>query len=41
MKFIKDLFAIEKRPTKGLFALEWVAMASLLLTLLVVMYTST
>ena len=41
MKFIKDLFAIEKRPTKGLFALEWVAMAYLILTLIVVMFTYT
>lgn len=41
IKFIKQLFAIEKQPRKGLFALEWVMMAYLALTLLVVFFTYT
>ncbi len=41
LKFIKQLFAIESRPRKGLFALEWVAVGYLLLTLLIVFFTYT
>lgn len=41
IRFIKQLFAIEKHPRKGLFALEWVMMAYLLITLLVVFFTYT
>ncbi|MCR4854345.1 MAG: phosphatase PAP2 family protein [Prevotella sp.] len=32
MKFLKDLFTIEKTPYKGLFALEWAMLAYLLFT---------
>ena len=39
--FIKQLFAIEKAPRKGLLAMEWVVMAYLLLTLLIVLFTYT
>ncbi len=41
IKFIKQLFAIERKPRKGLFALEWVVMGYLALTLLVVFFTYT
>lgn len=41
IKFIKQLFAIEKQPRKGLFALEWVVLAYLMLTMLVVFFTYT
>lgn len=33
-KFLKDIFAIEKKPHKGLFAVEWVILAYMLMTFL-------
>ena len=41
-KFITSLFKVEKKPLKGLMALEWVVMAYLILTLIITffMYTS-
>ena len=33
MKFLKELFAIERNPMKGLMAVEWAAMGYLVLTL--------
>ena len=41
MNFIKTLFAIEKSPRKGLMALEWVVLAYMALTLLMVFFTYT
>lgn len=41
MKIIKDLFKIEKKPQKGLLAVEWVIMGYLLLTTLLVLFTFT
>ena len=41
MKIIKDLFKIEKKPRKGLLAVEWVIMGYLLLTTLLVLFTFT
>ena len=41
MNFIKSLFAIEKSPKKGLMALEWVVLAYMALTLLMVFFTYT
>lgn len=41
IKFIKQLFTIEMRPRKGLFALEWVVMGYLALTLLIVFFIYT
>ena len=41
MNFIKSLFAIEKSPRKGLMALEWVVLAYMALTLLMVFFTYT
>lgn len=41
LTFIKQLFTLEKRPRKGLLALEWVAMTYLVLTLLIVFFTYT
>ncbi len=41
LKFIKQLFALEKSPRKGLFALEWVMLAYLVTTLLIVLFTYT
>ena len=38
MNYLIKLFKIEKTPRKGLFALEWVVMAYLVLTLLVVLF---
>ncbi len=40
-KFFKDLFKIENNPTRGLLAVEWLAMGYLLLTLILalLMYT--
>ena len=38
---IKDLFAIEKKPHKGLLAAEWVVMGYLVLTLLLIFFTYT
>ncbi|MCD8202226.1 MAG: phosphatase PAP2 family protein [Prevotella sp.] len=41
VKYIRQLFAIERKPCKGLFALEWVVMGYLVLTLLIVFFTYT
>ena len=41
MKEIKKYFAIEKKPRRGLMALEWVVLIYLLLTLLMVCFTYT
>ncbi len=41
IKFIKQLFEIDKRPRKGLLALEWVMLGYLALTLLIVFFTYT
>ncbi len=41
IKFIRQLFAIERKPRKGLFALEWVVAGYLVLTLLIVFFTYT
>jgi membrane-associated phospholipid phosphatase len=41
IKFFKELFKIEKKPRKNLFALEWVVMGYLLFTLLLIMFAST
>lgn len=41
MKQIKDLFKIEPKPSKNLFAFEWVVMAYLALTLLVILFCFT
>lgn len=39
MKIFKDIFKIEKKPRKGLFAVEWVVMGYLVLTLLLILFT--
>lgn len=39
--FLKDLFRIEPKPRKNLFALEWVVIAYLLFTMLIVFFTYT
>lgn len=36
---LKKLFVIEKKPQKGLFAVEWVIMGYLLLTTLFMLFT--
>lgn len=41
LKFIKKLFAIDKNPRKGLLPLEWVVVAYLSITLLIVLFTYT
>ena len=41
MKSILDIFRIEKKPRKGLLAVEWVIMCYLLLTLLLMLFTFT
>ena len=41
MKSILDIFKIEKKPRKGLLAVEWVIMGYLLLTLLLMLFTYT
>ena len=41
MKIIRDIFRIEKKPRKGLLAVEWVIMGYLLLTLLLMLFTYT
>ena len=38
---IKDIFKIEKKPRKGLLAVEWVIMGYVLLTLLLALFMST
>lgn len=40
-RYIKDLFRVEKSPRKGLFAAEWVVMAYLVLTLMIVLFCYT
>ena len=41
MNFIKQLFAIEAKPKRGLLALEWLVMAYTVLTLLIALFTYT
>lgn len=41
MKFLKQLFAIEKKPKKGLLTLEWIVLAYMALTLVILMFTYT
>lgn len=41
MNHIKDFFRIEKKPKKGLFALEWVMLAYLAITLTIVFFAYT
>lgn len=41
MKFLTDLFRIEKKPKKGLLAAEWIVMGYLALTLLLMLFTWT
>ena len=41
MNFITSLFKIEKKPKKGLIAVEWVTMAYLLFTLVIVLFAYT
>jgi membrane-associated phospholipid phosphatase len=41
LKIIKHLFEIERKPKKGLLAVEWVVMGYLLLTVLVILFTFT
>lgn len=41
MNFLKQLFAIEKKPKRGLLTLEWIVLAYMALTLIVIMFTFT
>ena len=41
VKFIKDLFRIEKSPRKGLLPLEWVVLAYILFTTVILLFTAT
>ena len=41
MKFIKQLFAIEANPKRGLMALEWLVLAYATFTLLITLFTFT
>ena len=41
MKIFKDIFKIEKKPRKGLLAVEWVVLAYMLLTTIVILFTYT
>ncbi len=41
MKFVKQLFTIDKHPKRGLLAMEWVMAGYLVLTLLIVFFTYT
>mgnify|MGYP002519102188 CR=1 FL=1 len=41
MNFIKQLFAIERKPLRGLMALEWLVLGYTLLTLLIALFTYT
>lgn len=41
IKYIKTLFAIEKKPAKGLLTVEWCVLAYMTLTLLIVLFTYT
>ena len=36
---VKELFKIEKKPKKGLFAVEWVVLGYLLLTTIFIFFT--
>ncbi len=40
MSFLKELFRIEKKPFKGLFAFEWVVLAYLVFTLVLIFFSS-
>lgn len=40
MKYLKDLFKIEKKPRKGLFPLEWAMVVYLLFTTLLILFSS-
>ena len=40
-KDITGLFSLEKKPHKGLFAIEWVIVAYTMLTMLTVLFIST
>ena len=39
MNFIKQLFAIEQKPKRGLHALEWLVLGYTVFTLLVALFT--
>lgn len=41
IKFIKDLFKIEKSPRKGLLPLEWVVIGYIIFTTVVLLFTAT
>ena len=41
MNFLTSLFKIEKKAKKGLMAVEWVTMAYLLFTLVIVLFAYT
>ena len=41
MNFLTSLFKIEKKPKKGLMAVEWVTVAYLLITLVIVLFAYT
>ena len=41
MNFIKQLFAIEQKPKRGLLALEWLVLGYTVFTLLVALFTYT
>lgn len=41
MNFIKQLFAIEKKPKRGLLSLEWLVLAYMAFTLVIVLFTFT
>ncbi|SEM76296.1 PAP2 superfamily protein [Prevotella sp. ne3005] len=41
MNSIKDIFKIEKKPRKGLLAVEWVVLGYMLLTTLIILFTYT
>lgn len=41
IKFLKDLFKIEKSPRKGLLPLEWVVLAYIVFTTVILLFTAT
>ena len=41
MRILKDIFAIDKKPRRGLLAAEWVMMGYLVLTLVLILFTWT
>ena len=41
MNYIKKLFEIEKKPVRGLLAVEWAVVAYTALTLVVLLFTYT